>query len=254
MFGNGGFHSMSISLNHLISGLSLSISVPAVLYLIKVMLRTHIEVVLEDRYKNKINELIKIISVSSILAIFISMATESVVSWAISDVTRIVGIINFMIILFYLLYFVQLGCFGVNQFRKVKREKYWLMFYKINFLIQYLSMIAINVMVFIGLDETVIFQKKAMIVGIMAFNYLLIISLTKLCFSQVKQIKNNYEIRIIDENLNETLKKLILLYSLNKELLIMREKADGNKDINDLEVFYVYYLNQGCIFKYRKVK
>lgn len=70
--------------------------------------------------------------------------------------------------------------------------------------------------------------------------------------NRIVKNKNYYEIKVINKELNETLENLILLYSLNKEMLIMSKKADVNKSIHDLEEFHVYYLNAGFIHRYRK--
>src|SRR5699024_3850653 len=41
-------------------------------------------------------------------------------------------------------------------------------------------------------------------------SYMVIFFFSQLCFNQVNKSKNDYELKIIDENLNETLKELIL--------------------------------------------
>src|SRR5699024_12075 len=239
---------MSFSLENGIPTISLNITIAKALYfIVKVIFSTNIEIVLEDRYKNKINEIIEILFISLILAISVSVVAGTL-DFSNRDYAYIILFIycaSFVVLLLGLLF---------NQFfRKIKNKDRVLTFYKVNLIIKFLSIPCINAVLFMDNGGNLEFNEKVRGIIVFTLIYMVIFFFSQLCFNQVNKSKNDYEIRIIDENLNETLKELILLYSLNKEIIIMKEKVDKNKKINDLEVFYVYHFNKGFIFKYRKV-
>lgn len=246
---------MDFSLTDLISIIPITILIPAAFYVIKVMLRTDIEIVLEDRYKNKMNEIIEIFIISLALSVIISLASASLFEKGVPEsAEQVLGIIIYSLVaIFYLSFLVQLISYLFNQSRTIKNKKRMLKFYNIYFIVQYLSILGVNALLFISVGNSLELIEVIKVVSVVVFTYMIVIFIFKLCSNQVNKIDNNYEIKIINHDLNETLEKLILLYSLNKELLILKEKADENEHINDLSVFYVYYLNQGYILKYQRV-
>lgn len=244
---------MNFILNNLVAIVSILLSTPPIVYLfIKVMSRNHIEIVLEDKYKNKMNELAEILIISISLAIIISMSANSLFKVSVNDFTISVFFIILPFILFIVTLLISFISLGVNQFRKTRNKQWVLKFYKGNFIVQFLSILYIDAVLFIFISDQKTVEEKAILVAIIAFMYMVSILLLNYSLSRVIKNKNHYEIKVINKDLNERLKDLVLLYSLNKEMLIMRKKADVNKSINDLEEFYVYYLNSGFIHRYRK--
>ncbi|TXL63357.1 hypothetical protein FHP05_11120 [Cerasibacillus terrae] len=246
---------MNFTLNNLVPIVSFLLSTPPIVYLIvKVMSRNHIEIVLEDKYKNKMNELAIILIISLSLAIIISMSANSLFKENVNDfITNVLLIILPFIFLVYIItLLISSISLNVNQSGIIRNKQRVSKYYKVNFIIQFLSILCINAMLFILISDQEAVEEKAIIVAIIALMYMLSILLLNSSLSKVVKNKNHYEIRIIDNKLNETLKNLILLYSLNKEMLIMRNKVDVDKSINDLEDFYVYYLDSGFIHRYRK--
>lgn len=246
---------MNFTLNNLILIVSFILTTPPiVVFIVKVMSRNHIEIVLEDKYKNKVNELAEILIISLSLAIIISMLANSFFKENVSDfTTNILAIILlFLLFVFIITIFISLISLNFIKSRRIRNKQLVLKFYKVNFIVQFLSILCIDAMLFILIGDQKIVEEKAILVTFIAFMYMVSILLLNYNLSQVVKNENLYEISIIDNKLNETLKNLILLYSLNKEMLIMRNKTDVNKSINDLEEFYVYYLNSGFIHQYRK--
>src|SRR5699024_4271469 len=125
---------MSFSLENGIPTISLAIPIAAALYLIvKVIFRTNIEIVLEDRYKNKINEIIEILFISLILAISVSVVagTLDFINRDYAYIILFIYCASFVVLLLGLL---------VNQFfRKIKNKDRVLTFYKVTLIIQFLS-------------------------------------------------------------------------------------------------------------------
>lgn len=246
---------MDFILKNLVPIVSFLLSTPPIVYLfVKVMSRNHIEIVLEDKYKNKLYKLVEIFIISLSLSIIISMSANSLpeerISNFITNVLLIILVFIFLLLIVTLL--ISTISLSVNKSKKIKNKQRALLLYKVNFVTQFLSIICINAILFIFLSEQGIIEEKIILIAIIALTYMVSILLLNACLNQVVKNRNPYEIKIIDENLNETLKDLILLYSLNKEMLILRNKVDMNESINDLDEFYVYYLNSGFIHQYRK--
>lgn len=153
---------MSFSLENGIPTISLAIPIAAALYLIvKVIFRTNIEIVLEDRYKNKINEIIEILFISLILAISVSVVagTLDFINRDYAYIILFIYCASFVVLLLGLL---------VNQFfRKIKNKDRVLTFYKVNLIIQFLSIPCINAVLFMDNGGNLEFNEKVR--GIIVF-------------------------------------------------------------------------------------
>ncbi|OZU88231.1 hypothetical protein CIL03_11290 [Virgibacillus indicus] len=245
---------MDFDMNYMIPTISLTISIPTALYLvIKIIYRTKIEMVLEDKYKNKINQIIEIVILSMFLATLISIGSymiEKVPNFISNSLPYILLVI---LLIFTISFVVQLIALAINEFREIKKKKCLFNFYKVIFIIEYLSILLLNGGLLVLNERNLELNEIILTVITFGVMYMMILIIFRFSFNQVKvKSKDYYEVTLINENINETLKELILLYTLNKKLLIMKEKLDEEKDINDLKVFYVYYFQEGFVLKYKE--
>ena len=249
--GKGAY--MDFILGNFESFISALILIPTIVYaLIKIIYRTKIEIILENKYKNKINGMIEIGILSLFLSTIISFGGYRIgeIPNFISD---ILPVILLCILLIFCISFVVLSiAFVINGIRKIKNNNRVYNFYRVIFVIQYLSLLCLNAGLMVLEAGNLELNEIILIILWFVVLYVVIFSISRFSFNQVRR-RDHYEVTVLKENINVTLGKLILLYSLNKELLIMREKTDKEKDVNELKIFYVYYLKEGFILKYKEV-
>lgn len=274
--GEGGEICLEEILNSILTLLQIIPAAGAIIYvIIRIWSRTKIEMALENKLQKNVNNLIETFFIAIIIATSLTLISISIGELGDQIWKSIVTYLSMFFLVIGILAFILLCIIRFSltiknwsNKKKISRMIYRTVLFIIKkwndkenisrminttFSVLFISVFMVNFGVFLVKQQEFNMDEYILFTLLFAALYFLLFGFMIDTQNQIN-IRNSeyYELQIIEENLNTTFKSLLLLYPLSKDKLIMIDKKDNKTDLHQLEVFYVYYINEKFFLKYKR--